>query len=332
MKKILNDPKAAVEESYEGFLYANSKTVKKIGNSMVAARIDAPVPGKVGIVIGGGSGHEPLFLEFIGKGMADVAANGRFFAAPSPDQVLEAIDAADGGKGVMLLYNNYAGDVMNFDMAQEMAKMQDKIVETVLINDDIASSTKGFEKERRGTTADLLIIKIAGSAAESGADFEQVLRITKKAVDASRSIGVALAPCTIPETGKPTFYLEEDMIEFGMGLHGEAGIKKVKMLQADEITDELIELILQDMPLGTDDEVLVLVNSYGSTTRMELFIVVRRIYQLLNEKGIRIHAADIGEFCTTQEMAGCSVTILKLDEELKKYYDMPCNSPFYKKI
>ena len=332
MKKILNDPKMAVDESFEGFIYANANKVKQIGNTTVAARIDAPVSGKVGIVIGGGSGHEPLFLEFIGKGMADVAANGMFFAAPSPDQILEAIDAADGGKGVMLLYNNYAGDVMNFDMAQEMAKMQDKRVETVLINDDIASSPKGFENDRRGTTADLLVIKIAGGAAESGADFEQVLAITKKAVDSSRSLGVALAPCTIPETGKPTFFIEEDMIEFGMGLHGEAGIKKVNILKADEITDEIMGRLLADMPLEADAQVLVLVNSYGSTTRMELFIVARRIHQILQEKGIKIYATEVGEFCTTQEMAGCSLTILKLDEELKKYYDMSCDSPFYKKI
>jgi len=331
MKKILNDPKNCVDECFEGFILSNSKLVKRVGSGTVIARIDAPIKGKVGIVIGGGAGHEPLFLEYVGRGMADVEVHGRFFAAPSPDLILDGIEAADGGAGVILLYNNYAGDRMNFDIAQDIARSQGKKVETILIHDDIASAPKGRETERRGTTADLLVIKICGSAAEALKPFDEVARITRKAIDNSRSLGVALSPCTIPETGKPTFYIEDDKIEFGMGLHGEAGIKKAELLPADEIATQIVYLLLDDMPLVKGDEVIVLLNSYGSTTRMELFIVACKVHQLFAGKEIKIYATEVGEFCTTQEMAGCSITLMKVDEELKKYYDMPCESPFYKK-
>jgi dihydroxyacetone kinase-like protein len=306
--------------------------VKRVGKGTVVARIDAPIKGKVGIVIGGGAGHEPLFLEYVGKGMADVEVQGRFFAAPSPDLVLDGIGAADGKAGVILLYNNYAGDRMNFDIAQDIARSQGRQVETILIHDDIASAPKGKETERRGTTADLLVIKICGCAAEVGNSFEDVVRITRKAIDNSRSLGVALSPCTIPETGKTTFFIENGKIEFGMGLHGEAGIRKADLLPADEIATLIIDLLLEDMPLTRGDEVILLLNSYGSTTRMELFIVARKVHHLFAEKGIKIHSTEVGEFCTTQEMAGCSITLMKVDDELKKYYDMPCESPFYKKL
>jgi dihydroxyacetone kinase-like protein len=332
MKKILNDPKDCVDECFEGFILSNSRLVRRVGRGTVIARIDAPIKGKVGIVIGGGAGHEPLFLEYVGKGMADVEIHGRFFAAPSADLILDGIKAADGGEGVILLYNNYAGDRMNFDMAQDIARSQGKKLETILIHDDIASAPRGRESERRGTTSDLLIIKICGSAAEALSSFDEVIRITRKAIDNSRSLGVALSPCTIPETGKPTFYIEDDKIEFGMGLHGEAGIKKAELLPADEIATQIIGLLLEDMPLSSGDEVILLLNSYGSTTRMELYIVARKVHQLFAEKGINIYSTEVGEFCTTQEMAGCSITLLKLDDELKRYYDMQCESPFYKKL
>ncbi|MCL5986402.1 MAG: dihydroxyacetone kinase subunit DhaK [Actinobacteria bacterium] len=332
MKKMLNDPRRCIDECFEGFILSNSKLVKRIGKGTVVARIDAPIKGKVGIVIGGGGGHEPLFLEYIGAGMADVEVHGRFFAAPSADLILEGIDAADGNKGVILLYNNYAGDRLNFDMAQDIARSAGKRIETILIHDDIASAPKGKESERRGTTADMLVIKVCGAAAEALNSFDEVVRITEKAINNSRSLGVALSPPTIPETGKPTFTIEDDKIEFGMGLHGEAGIKKADLLSADEIATQIIDLLLYDMPLSRGDEVILLLNSYGSTTRMELYIVARKVHQIFANKGINIYATEVGEFCTTQEMAGCSVTLMKIDDELKRYYDMPAESPFYKKL
>ncbi|MCL5985588.1 MAG: dihydroxyacetone kinase subunit DhaK [Actinobacteria bacterium] len=332
MKKLINNPTKVVDELLEGFAFANAKTIKRIDNYPVFARIDAPIKNKVGIVIGGGAGHEPLFLEYIGKGMADVEVHGRIFAAPSPDYILEATRAANGGAGVIFLYNNYAGDRLNFDIAQDLARSEGIKVDTILIYDDIASGNKGREKERRGTAADLVVIKIAGAVSESMKPFEEVKRVVEKARDNSRSIGVSLSSCTLPETGKQTFDLEFDKIEFGMGLHGEAGIKRMDMQTADEIVSIMVPLLIEDLPFKKGDEIIVTINGYGATTRMELFIVYRKAHAMLMDYGITVFAAEIGEFCTTQEMAGCSITFTKIDDELKKYYQMPCISPFYKKL
>jgi dihydroxyacetone kinase len=294
-------------------------------------RRDAPVPGKVGIVIGGGAGHEPLFLEYVGKGMADAEAHGQIFAAPSPNVVSEAIRAVDSGTGVMLLYNNYAGDVLNFDMAQERARAEGISVRTVLVNDEIASAPRGQEAQRRGTTADHIIIKIAGAAAEKMLPLDQVVRVTEKAIAGSRSLGVALSSCTLPATGKEIFDLPDDKMEVGMGLHGEPGVERTSLLSADLTVDRIVPRIVEDLPYKRGDEIVLIVNGYGATTRMELFIVNRRVRAIVSDLGIRVHGTEIGEFCTSQEMKGASITFVRLDEELKDLYDAPCDSPFYKK-
>lgn len=332
MKKLINDPNDIVNELVGGFLIVNKDKVKKINNLNVVARIEAPVKGQVGIVIGGGAGHEPLFLEYIGKNMADVEIHGNIFAAPSPKAILEGIKAANGNSGVILLYNNYSGDVFNFDVAQDLARKEGILVDTVLINDEISSAPLERMDDRRGTTADHLIIKIAGSAAQSGMDFESIKKLLKKAIYNSRSLGVSLSACTLPETGLATFTLEEGKMEFGMGLHGEAGIKKVDLMTADQTAKSILDLLIEDLPFKKGDEVIAIVNGYGATTRMEMFIVMRGINFYLKEKGIPVYSAEIGEFCTSQEMAGISITLIKLDDEIKKYYDMSANSPGYNKF
>jgi phosphoenolpyruvate---glycerone phosphotransferase subunit DhaK len=331
MQKLINTPKDIVDELIDGYVAANSKTVKRIQGYTITARKDIPVKDKVAIITGGGSGHEPLFEEYVGKGMADAAAHGQIFASPSSAIILEAIKAADSGKGVLLVYCNYAGDVLNFDMAQEMAIDEGFKVDQVRINDDVSSGPKDRREGRRGTTAAPLVLKIAGAASEAGLDFDNLKKVVQKAVDNARSLGVSLSACTLPETGLATFSLEDGKMEFGMGLHGEAGIKKVDLLSADDTTVTILDLIMQDLPFKSGDEVVALINSYGSTTKMEMYIIARKLHSYLDQKHIAIHSTEIGEFCTSQEMAGISITLLKLDEELKKYYEMPCFAPGFRK-
>jgi dihydroxyacetone kinase len=332
MKKLINDPRNVVQELIEGFVLANEQSVKKHPAVNAVIRRDAPVRGKVGVVIGGGAGHEPLFLEYVGRGMADAEAHGQIFAAPSPAIVVEAIKAVDGGKGVMLLYNNYAGDVLNFDLAQEKARAQGIPVRTVLVTDEIASAPKGREAERRGTTADHIVIKMAGAAAEQGLSLEEVVRITEKAVSGSRSLGVALSSCTLPATGREIFDLPDDKMEIGMGLHGEPGMERTGLLRADEAVEKIVPRIVEDLPYGRGDRIVLIINGYGATTRMEMFIVNRKVRAMLAGLGIQVHATEIGEFCTSQEMKGVSITFVRLDDELAGLYDQPCDSPFYKKL
>jgi len=330
MKKLINDPRNVVQELIEGFVLANEQAVYKHPKVNAIIRRGAPITGKVGIVIGGGAGHEPLFLEYVGRGMADAEAHGQIFAAPSPSIVLEAIKAVDAGAGVLLLYNNYAGDVLNFDMAQEKALAEGISVRTVLVNDEISSAPRGQEAQRRGTTADHIVIKIAGAAAENMLSLEEVVRVTRKAIAGSRSLGVALSSCTLPATGREIFDLPDAMMELGMGLHGEPGVDRTPLLSADQTAERIVGRIVEDLPYRSGDEIVLIVNGYGATTRMELFIVNRRIRALLAELGIRVHGTEVGEFCTSQ-VKGASVTFVRLDDELKLLYDQPCDSPFYKK-
>lgn len=332
MKKLINDPRNVVQELIDGFVLANEDTLYKHPRVNAVIRRGAPFPGKVGVVIGGGAGHEPLFLEYVGRGMADAEAHGQIFAAPSPSIVLEAIKAVDGGRGVMLLYNNYAGDVLNFDAAQEKARAEGIDVRTVLVNDEIASAPKGREPERRGTTSDHVVIKIAGAAAGRMLPIDEVMRVTRKAIDGARSLGVALSSCTLPATGREIFDLPDDQMEVGMGLHGEPGVERTALLSADATVEKIVPRIVEDLPYRRGDEIVLIVNGYGATTRMELFIVNRKIRAMLAELGIRVHGTEIGEFCTSQEMKGASVTFLRLDDELKGLYDEPCDCPFYRKL
>ena len=328
-KKLINDPKNVVVETIEGFLMMHPGEFRRIEDytAIVKTKLD---PDKVGLVIGGGSGHEPIFLEFIGKGYPDAVAMGNIFAAPSPDIVLAATKAADRGRGVLYVYGNYAGDNLNFDMGAELADMEGIRTETVRVWDDVASAPPERITDRRGIAGDFYVIKIAGACCEAGLDLDEVKLITTKARDNTRTMGVALYPGTIPGEGTPAFTLAEDEIEIGLGLHGEPGVRRGKIQPADSLVDEMLSLILPDLPFKPGDEVCVLIDGFGSTTRMEQMITLRRTLQNLERMGFKVHQADAGAYATCQEMAGFSITLLRLDEELKKYFDWPVWSPVYK--
>ncbi|MBN1849572.1 MAG: dihydroxyacetone kinase subunit DhaK [Deltaproteobacteria bacterium] len=324
-KKILNDPKNVVSELIEGLSAASHGKLIKIDD--VNALIKSKLPSnKVGLLIGGGSGHEPLFPGFIGENMADGAAMGNVFAAPAPDIILAATKRLDQGNGVLYVYGNYAGDNMNFDIASEMALDENINVKTVRVWDDVASAPLDKISERRGIAGDLFVIKIAGAVSSVSADLEEAYRVTAKARDHVRSMGVAVSAGSIPETGEPTFELPDDEIEIGMGLHGEPGVSREKMMSADELVERMMTKIMDDLPFRKGDEVCLLINNLGSTTFMELLIVNRKVRQVLADASVTIYDTVIGSFCTCQEMAGFSITMMKVDDELKKYYDMPANS------
>lgn len=330
-KKAINNPKDVVQESIEGFLAMHPGEFKQI-DSVTAIVKTQLEPGKVGLVIGGGSGHEPIFMEFIGKGYPDAVAMGNIFAAPSPDIVLAATRAADRGCGVLYVYGNYAGDNLNFDMGAELAGFEGINTATVRVYDDVASAPTERMTDRRGIAGDFFVIKIAGAACDAGFSLEEVKRITEKARDNTRTMGVAFYPGTIPGEDTPAFTLPEDEIEIGLGLHGEPGVRRGKMAPADALVDEMMDLVVKDLPFKPGDEVCLLVNSFGSTTRMEELIVMRRALQNLQRMEMHVHDAEAGSFATCQEMAGFSVTLMRLDDELKKYFDWPVWSSVYKKL
>jgi dihydroxyacetone kinase-like protein len=329
-KKIINDPRQVVQELLEGLVEANGGRIKPLGSVQALVKTDIPKD-KVGLLIGGGSGHEPLFHGFIGDRMADGAACGNIFAAPTPDVILEVTKAVHRGRGVLYLYGNYAGDNMNFDIAAEMAADEGIEVKTVRIWDDVASAPPARIQDRRGIAGDLFAIKIAGAAAATLDNLSEVYRVAAKARDNIRSMGVAVSAGSIPETGEPTFELPEDEIEIGMGVHGEPGVSREKLLPADLLVDKMMAKILPDLPFTSGDEVALLINNLGSTTMMELLIVNRRVRKILRDKSIRVYDTVVGSYVTCQEMAGFSITLLKLDDELKKYYDLPaCSLGFVK--
>jgi dihydroxyacetone kinase-like protein len=328
-KKVINNPKNVVPELLEGLVEAYHGEVRQLEGLNGLVKTSLP-EGKVGLLIGGGSGHEPLFHGFIGENMGDGAACGNIFAAPTPDIVLAVTEALDQGSGVMYLYGNYTGDILNFDMAAEMAADEGIRVKTVLIWDDIASAPPERIHERRGIAGDVFVIKIAGAISAVSRDLDEVVRVTTKARDNTRSMGVALSAGSLPETGEPTFELGDDEMEIGMGVHGEPGVGREKLMPADAIVEKMMSLILADLPFQAGDEVCLLINDMGATTMMELLIVNRKVRQILREKGIHVHDTVMGAFATTQEMAGFSITLMKLDDELKPYYDMPAASFGYK--
>jgi dihydroxyacetone kinase-like protein len=324
-KKIINDPQNVVSELLEGLVEACHGRVRKLDdvNALVRTQLTDP---KVALLIGGGSGHEPLFAGFIGENLADAVACGNTFAAPTPDVILAATRAADQGKGVLYVYGNYAGDNLNFDMASELAAAEGFQTRTVRVWDDVASAPPERMQERRGIAGDLFVIKVAGAVSASGADLDETFRVTAKARDGTRSMGVALGPGSIPETGEPTFELPPDEMEIGMGLHGERGVSRGKLLEADPLIEQMVNRIVADLPYERGDEVCVLINDLGSTTMMELLIASRKAHRLLRGIGLQVHDTIIGSFCTCQEMAGLSITLMKLDDELKRYYAMPARS------
>ncbi len=330
-KKIINDPQDVVADLLEGLVEAYHGKIMKLEGVNALVKFSLPED-KVGLLIGGGSGHEPLFPGFIGENLADGAACGNVFAAPTPDVILEASRALDQGYGVLYLYGNYAGDNMNFDIAGEMAADEGIQTETVRVWDDVASAPPERMEDRRGIAGDLFVIKIAGGVSTTAKELEEVVRVTTKARDNTRSMGVAVAAGSIPETGEPTFELPEDEIEIGMGLHGEPGVSREKMLSADALAGKMMDRILCDLPFNSGDETCLLINDLGSTTMMELLIVNRAVRHTLRDKGISVYDTLIGSYCTSQEMAGFSITLMKLDDELKRYYDMPAHSFAYKKV
>jgi dihydroxyacetone kinase-like protein len=330
MKKLINNPTAVVEEMLEGYVAAHSRYVRQLPqNPRAIVGVNTVRPGKVGVVCGGGSGHEPSFVGLIGKGMMDGVPVGNIFASPPPDPILEVTKAVDAGAGVLYLYGNYAGDCMNFDMAAELAGMEGIRVETVRITDDVASAPKSEEERRRGIAGDFLVFKVAGAAADRNYSLDEVVRAAAKANQMTKTMGVALSPCHIPQTGKPSFELGPDEMEIGLGIHGEPGVQKGKIKPADEVADDLLERIFADMPLSKGDRVVVLVNGLGSTTYMELFIMFRRTAQVLAGKGIEIHRSYVGEYVTSLEMGGCSISLMKVDDELASLIDHPADCPMF---
>lgn len=327
-KKAINDPRNVVQETFDGFLGSYGKYFHQLEGVTAIAKNHMD-PDKVGLVIGGGSGHEPIFLEYIGPGYADAVALGQIFAAPSPDIILAATKAANRGRGVLYVYGNYAGDNLNFDMAAELADLEGIRTETVRVMDDVAAAPPERMSDRRGIAGDFYVIKIAGAVCDAGLELKEVTRITAKARDHVCSMGVAFSPGTIPGASKPAFELPEDEIEIGMGLHGEPGVRRGKVQPADDLVDQMVELILPDKPMVKGDEVCVLVNGFGATTRMELWIVMRRALAVLAAKGIAVYHSLAGNFATCQEMAGFSITLFCLDEELRRYFDWPAWCPAY---
>lgn len=331
MKKVINNPEVVVEEMLEGLVYAYPKYVKKLDNANVLVRKQAKT-NKVTLVSGGGSGHEPSHGGFVGKGMLDGAVAGAVFTSPTPDQVYEAIKAVATDAGVLLIIKNYTGDIMNFDMAKEIADMEGIKVSSVVVNDDVAVQNSTWTIGRRGIAGTVFVHKIAGAKAETGANLEEVKAIAEKVIANVRSMGIALTPCIVPAAGKPNFTLAENEMEVGMGIHGEPGTHREELKTADEIVSQIMDRIFVDMPLEDNNEVAIMINGLGSTPLMELFIVNRKVNKLLEEKGVKVYKTLVGEYMTSIEMAGFSISILKLDGELKELLDAPADTPAYKQF
>lgn len=328
MKKIINDSSNVVEEMIEGFIAANSRYYTKIPD-INGFTFNRRRKNKVSLVVGGGTGHEPLFSGFVGSGLADAVVCGNIFASPNPQIIYETAKEVDEGKGTLFIYGNYAGDNLNFDMAEELCEDDNIKTAHVRVWDDCASAPKERIQDRRGIAGDIFVIKVAGAACDEGLELEDVLRITEKARDNINSIGLATSPSSIPGLNKPIFELGENEIEYGMGLHGEPGIERTTMKPADELVNNMYLNIKKEMRLSHNDEVCILVNGLGSTTLLELSIVYRRLAQLLKKDNIKVFDSEVNSYCTCQEMGGFSITILKLDDEIKKYYCKPCFSPYY---
>ena len=330
MKKLINNPENFVKDTMTGIIAAYGDKVKLLDGDERILVTNYPVAdGKVGIVTAGGSGHLPVFLGYVGDGMLDGCAIGNVFASPSASKMADMIKACDRGNGVLCLYGNYGGDNMNFDMACEMVEMDDVETRTVRVKDDVASSPKETKEKRRGVAGMVYAFKVAGAAAAQMKNLDEVADVAQKALDHIRTMGVALTPCIVPQVGEPTFSIADDEIEIGMGIHGEKGIEVRKMMTADEVADILVERITADMPLASGDEVSVMVNGLGATPLEEQLIVYGRVHKLLKDKGVKVFMPHVGEFATSMEMAGLSLTIFKLDEELKALLAAPAKTPFY---
>lgn len=336
MKKIINQPDNYIKEMLEGIYIAHKDDLACVDGDLQVLVSKHKKEGKVGIVTGGGSGHLPLFLGYVGKGMIDGCAVGDVFQSPSVDQAIALTRDADQGAGVLYIYGNYNGDIFTFRPAADEVEMEDDIeTAEVLGADDVASagpSAPGEKSTRRSVAGIFFVYKCAGAAADKMLSLEEVKRVADKANNNVRTMGVALSPCTVPRVGKPSFEIEDDEMEIGMGIHGEPGIRRGKLEPADQIVDEMLEKIVADLPYENGDEVAVLVNGLGATPLDEQYIVTRRINQVLEEKGISVYKYYVGEYATAIEMAGFSISLLKLDDELKEYIDHPVDTPFFKQV
>jgi dihydroxyacetone kinase-like protein len=329
-QKLINDGNAAVDEMLDGVMAAHGDVLVRHDDAprAIVAR-HGPRPGKVALVIGGGSGHEPTFLGFVGKGLADAAVIGNVFASPPPQPAVDAAMAAHGGAGVLFMYGNYAGDVMNFDMATELLELDGVKARTVLTTDDIASAPRDQREQRRGVAGNVFIFKVAGAAADLMMPLDEVERVARHANARTYTLGVALAPCSLPQTRRANFEIGAGEMEIGMGIHGEPGMRREALRPADAVVDEIMDAILAEMGAARGDRVAVLVNSLGATPLMELYIMNRRVAQRLADSGLIVHRTLVGPLCTSLEMAGASITVMHLDDELQRLLDHPCECAMY---
>lgn len=326
MQRFVNDPSRVVEDMIVGFVKNHADIVAPTENPRVLKSRTAPQKGRVGIVTGGGSGHKPAFVGYLGRNMVDAVAIGEVFSSPTAKAFYDAFREADGGAGVACLYGNYAGDNMNVAMAKELAEEDDIRVLTVVANDDVPSAPKGQEGKRRGVAGEIFMWKIGGAKAAKGGALEEVIAAAQKAVNNTRSVGVGLTPCTIPAVGKPNFRIEPGKMEVGIGHHGEPGIRVDDLMSADAIAEQMVDIVLPDLPFGKGDEVAVLVSGLGATPVMELYILFGKMASLLEEKGIRIYRSFVGNYFTSLEMMGATLSVMKLDGELKELLDFEAES------
>lgn len=332
MQKIINDPSLVVDQMLEGFVKANSDLVSTTENERVLKYKNAPVKGKVGVVTGGGSGHKPAFVGYIGRNMVDAVAVGELFSSPPAQMFYDAIREADAGAGVAILYGNYAGDNMNVAMAIEQAEDDGILVGKVVANDDVPSAPSSDRSRRRGVAGEILMWKVGGAKAAMGGSLEEVLAVAQKAIDNTRSMGVGLSPCILPEVGHPNFTIEPGTMEVGIGHHGEPGIEVVPLESAEQIARRMCDVILTDLPFKSGDEVVVLVSGLGSTPLMEQYILYGEVEKILESKGIKVHKSLVGNYFTSLEMAGATLSVMRLDDELKECFDYEADAVSFKQF
>ena len=327
MKKLINSPQEVVHEALEGMEAAHGDRLRIHYDPNYIVRKDAPVKGKVGLLSGGGSGHEPMHGGYVGKGMLDAACPGAVFTSPTPDQMFEASKAVDGGAGILHIVKNYTGDVMNFDLAADLLKAEGIDVQSVLTDDDVAVENSLYTAGRRGVGLTVIMEKLLGAAAEQKATLAEIKALGDRIRNNGRSMGMALTACTVPHAGKPSFDLPDEEMEVGIGIHGEPGRRRVKIASADEITEMLMEPILSDLPFKKDDDILLFVNGMGGTPLVELYIIYRKAAQLAKQHGLKIVRNLVGSYITSLEMAGTSITMLQMDNQLCKLWDAPVDTP-----
>lgn len=332
MKKIINDPSDFVPEMIEGLVAAHPNMITTADDHMTIVRTQAPIKNKVALVTGGGSGHLPVFLGYVGEGLLDGCAIGDVFSSPSAEQILDVTRRVHGDAGILYVYGNYGGDVMNFDMAAELAEMEGVKSRTVLVTDDVASAPKAEKERRRGVAGMVFAFKIAGAKAQSGGSLDEVADVTERALSNIATIGVALSSCTIPKVGKPSFSIGDNEMEIGMGIHGEPGIERETLKTADEIAGRMLETVLTDLSAKGDDQFAVMINGLGATPLEELYIIYRKVQRVLSDRKMTVHRAYVGEYATSMEMAGVSITLFRLDNELAKLLDAEANTPFFKQL